>query len=88
MASRAQIPRWDGSRMPLSSELAEAVRERLEQARLGVFEGKEMRSVRPVLETQAAISAIPGRDELLIERVETREGHPPVLLSVRRPSGA
>ncbi len=69
------VPRWDGSRMPLSSELAEAVRERLEQARQGMFEGKEMRSVRPVLETQAAISAIPRRDELLIERVETREGH-------------
>jgi ATP-dependent Lhr-like helicase len=61
--------------MPLSSELAEAVRERLEQARLGVFEGKEMRAVRPVLETQAEISAIPRRDQLLIERVETREGH-------------
>ncbi|MEP6716387.1 MAG: ligase-associated DNA damage response DEXH box helicase [Terriglobia bacterium] len=69
------VPRWEGSRMPLSSELAEAVRVRLEQARLGVFEGKEMLSVRPVLETQASISAIPRRDELLIERVETREGY-------------
>ncbi len=69
------VPRWDGSRMPLSSELAEAVRERLEQARRGVFEGKEMQSVRPVLETQAEISAIPRRDQLLIERVRTKEGH-------------
>ncbi len=69
------VPRWEGSRMALSSELAEAVRERLEQARLGVFEGAEMRAVRPVLETQADISAIPRRDQLLIERVETREGH-------------
>lgn len=60
--------------MPVSSELAEAVRERLAQARLGDFEGPEMQSVRPVLETQATISAIPSRDELLIERVETREG--------------
>ncbi|HVW87422.1 MAG TPA: ligase-associated DNA damage response DEXH box helicase, partial [Bryobacteraceae bacterium] len=69
------IPRWEGSRMPLSSELAEAVRRCLDQARLGRFEAKEMKAVRPVLETQAAISAIPSRDELLIERVETREGH-------------
>ncbi len=69
------VPRWDGSRMPLSSELAEAVRERLEQARQGIFEGREMRAVKPVLETQADISAIPRRDQLLIERVETREGH-------------
>jgi ATP-dependent Lhr-like helicase len=69
------VPRWDGGRISLSSELSAAVRERLEQARLGIFEGKEMRSVRPVLETQAEISAIPRRDQLLIERVRTREGH-------------
>ena len=74
-AKVGQVPRWDGSRMPLSSELAEAVRERLEQARLGIFQGKEMRSVRPVLDTQSAISAIPRRDEFLIERVESREGN-------------
>jgi ATP-dependent Lhr-like helicase len=69
------VPRWDGARMALSSELSMAVRTRLDQASRGVFEGKEMRSVRPVLETQAQISAIPGEDELLIERVETSEGH-------------
>ena len=69
------VPRWDGSRMALSSELAEAVRRRLDEARRGVFEGREMRSVRPVLRTQADISAIPGREELLIERVETSDGH-------------
>ncbi len=69
------VPRWDGGRMSLSGELSEAVRERLEQARRGVFEGKEMRSVKPVLQTQADISAIPRRDQLLIERLKTREGH-------------
>ena len=74
-AKDGQVPRWDGSRMPLSSELAEAVRERLEQAREGVYEGKEMRSVKPVLETQRSISAIPSRGEILIERVRSKEGH-------------
>ncbi len=69
------IPRWDGSRMPLSSELAAAVRGRLEQARNGIFEGPEMQSVRPVLDTQSAWSRIPGIDEFLIERVKTKEGH-------------
>lgn len=70
-----EIPRWDGSRMPLSSELARAVRQRLEQARLGIYEVAEMEAVRPVLETQAQISAIPALDEFLIERVKTAEGH-------------
>jgi ATP-dependent Lhr-like helicase len=70
-----EIPRWDGSRMALSSELSRAVRARLETARKGIFEDAEMQAVRPVLETQAAISAIPALDEFLIERVQTGEGH-------------
>ena len=70
-----EIPRWDGSRMPLSSELALAVRARLEQARRGIFEVAEMEAVRPVLDAQASISAIPALDEFLIERVKTGEGH-------------
>jgi ATP-dependent Lhr-like helicase len=68
------VPRWAGTRMPLSSELADAVRRKLDEARRGQFVGPEMAAVRPVLELQAARSAIPGRDELLIERVETRDG--------------
>ena len=74
-ATTGEIPRWDGSRMPLSSELALAVRARLEQARNGIFEVAEMEAVRPVMEAQASISAIPALDEFLIERVKTAEGH-------------
>ncbi len=69
------IPSWQGSRMPLSSELAEAVRERLDQALRGVYEGAEMQAIRPVLETQSAISIIPARDEFLIERAITKDGY-------------
>jgi ATP-dependent Lhr-like helicase len=68
------VPRWAGTRMPLSSELSAAVRAKLDEARRGVFEGPEMRAVRSLLVLQAAWSAIPAPDELLIERVETREG--------------
>jgi len=69
------VPRWMGARMPLSTELAAAVREALEQARQGHFDTPELEAVRPVLETQAARSAIPRPEELLIERTETRDGH-------------
>ena len=34
-----------------------------------------MEAVRPILELQAAWSRLPAADELLIERVRTREGH-------------
>jgi ATP-dependent Lhr-like helicase len=69
------IPRWMGARMPLSTELAAALRRRLEEAREGTFRDPEMAAVRPILEIQARWSRIPAADELLVERVRTREGH-------------
>ncbi|MBV9772557.1 MAG: ligase-associated DNA damage response DEXH box helicase [Gemmatimonadetes bacterium] len=74
-SGKGAIPRWMGSRLPLSGELAAALRRRLEEASRGVFRGAEMEAVRPVLEIQARWSRIPAADELLVERVKTREGH-------------
>jgi ATP-dependent Lhr-like helicase len=71
---RARIPRWMGGRMPLSTELANAVRRRLEQAHDGHYEGPEMQAVRPLLELQAQWSAIPLPSQLLIEQIKSREG--------------
>ncbi len=68
------IPRWAGARMPLSTELASAVRDTLENARTGVYNTAELQSIKPLLLLQAERSAIPRPDELLIERCETREG--------------
>jgi len=69
------VPRWMGGRMPLSSQMAAGMRERLDAARVGVFDTPEMQCVRGVLEIQATMSRIPGRQELLIERLKSREGH-------------
>lgn len=69
------IPRWMGARMPLSTELAHALREKIDEARRGQYVGPEMIAVRPVLETQIDRSTLPAPDELLIEYTETRDGH-------------
>ena len=69
------IPRWMGSRLPLSGELAAALRNRLGEAARGEFRGPEMKAVEPILKVQAKWSRIPSPHELLIERVKTREGH-------------
>jgi ATP-dependent Lhr-like helicase len=61
--------------MPLSTELAAAVRDRLDRARRGHFDGPEMETVRPLLELQGRRSRIPAPNELLIERLRSREGH-------------
>lgn len=68
------VPRWMGSRMPLSSELAEAVRERLNLARQGRYPDREMTAVKPILDLQKDWSTLPATGELLVEAVETREG--------------
>ena len=68
------VPRWSGSRLPLSGSLAGAIRADLAQAKHGVLESPEMRALAPILAIQARWSALPDEDELLIERVEDREG--------------
>jgi ATP-dependent Lhr-like helicase len=68
------IPRWQGSRLPLSGELAAALRARLGEAADGNFRGPEMETLRPILEVQRKWSSIPRPGEFLIEKVKTREG--------------
>lgn len=69
------IPRWYGGGFPISIQLAEAVRRKLDEAIAGQYGSPEMQSVRKILELQAKWSRIPPTGELLIERVKTREGH-------------
>lgn len=69
------ITRWMGAKMPMSSRLAELVRGKLDEARRGVYAGPEMEAVRPILAIQARWSRIPGPHELLIEEVDSEDGH-------------
>jgi ATP-dependent Lhr-like helicase len=68
-------PRWSGGRLPLSGELAAGVRAKLDEARRGVWADPEMSAVRPVLDVQARWSRVPAADEVLAERITSREGH-------------
>ncbi len=75
----AAVPRWSGTRMPLSSELAEAVLAELEAAIATLDAGgrldlPEMQRVQPLLEIQRRWSAIPTRDTLVLETWQSREG--------------
>ncbi|MDB4481065.1 helicase-related protein, partial [bacterium] len=70
----AALPRWAGGRLPLSSELSEAVRDKLGDAKRGKFTGPEMKAVKPLLELQSKWSEIPDENSLLIEQVKTRDG--------------
>ncbi|MBA6067853.1 ligase-associated DNA damage response DEXH box helicase [Pseudomonas mosselii] len=71
---KAAIPRWNGGRMPLSGELADAMLAKLDAADQGVYDGPEMQLLRPLLQVQKAWSALPGKDTLLAETLKSREG--------------
>jgi ATP-dependent Lhr-like helicase len=72
---KGAVPRWAGGRLPLSTELAHAIRQELECAKYGELRSAEMELMAPILAVQATWSAIPAEDEFLIEQVETNEGH-------------
>ncbi|CDG84262.1 ligase-associated DNA damage response DEXH box helicase [Janthinobacterium agaricidamnosum] len=72
--SKGAVPRWQGGKMPMSSELAHAALEQLRLAALGRYDGPEMQALRPLLEIQQRWSALPGAASLLIESMSSREG--------------
>src|SRR4051812_21941810 len=81
----ALIPRWDGGRCPLSSEVSDSIRELLELWATGKpgpdpkrdepGSDPELRAVQRLLKLQNAWSRVPRRHEMLVEQTETREGH-------------
>lgn len=73
-SKKAAVPRWNGGRMPLSSELADAVVTQLDAAARGIFNSPEMQAVRPLLEVQRHWSALPREKTLLAEVMKSREG--------------
>ena len=68
-------PQWMGGRLPLSSMLADKIREKFEQAVEGNYADIEMQTIKPILDLQAKWSDIPSRKKLLIEKTKTRFGH-------------
>jgi ATP-dependent Lhr-like helicase len=71
----AVIPRWDGGRCPLSSEVSASIRELLELHVDGLENEPEMQAVKRLLRLQRAWSRVPRRHEILVEQTQTREGH-------------
>ncbi len=69
------VPRWMGGRMPLSSELSSALRRKIAEASIGKLIGREMKSLRGLFELQQRWSSLPREDELLIEKIKTRDGY-------------
>ncbi|MEM6998992.1 MAG: ligase-associated DNA damage response DEXH box helicase [Pseudomonadota bacterium] len=68
------VPRWQGGRLPLSTELAVSVREMLDP-KINVDETHELEKISELLSIQRQWSALPEPNQLLIETIKTREGY-------------
>jgi ATP-dependent Lhr-like helicase len=73
--TKGAVPQWQGGKMPLSTEMADAVLALLALAGQGDFFEPEMQAAQPMLQTQARLSVIPGPRDLLVEQFTSREGH-------------
>ncbi len=75
VGKRGIVPAWAGSRMPLSSELADATLAVLETVRQGdLFDEPELIAARPMLEAQSKLSRLPTTRSLLVEHYRSSEG--------------
>jgi len=70
-----RVPSWQGGRMPLSSQLSEMVRLKVDEAARHKESDVEMNFIRPLMDLQKLRSHLPRKDEFLIEYFETSEGH-------------
>jgi ATP-dependent helicase Lhr and Lhr-like helicase len=83
-SQRATVPRWMGGKFPLSTELADFMRRELgnmahdpaslDAARAQQSYGAEVALLAPQLRLQLKQSALPAADEVLVERLQSKEG--------------
>ncbi len=68
------IPRWGGGKASFTSLLSTGLRNKLEEASNGIYQGTEMKAIKPLLKKQEALSAIPKSNQLLTEQLKSDEG--------------
>ena len=68
------IPRWGGGKASFTSLLSNKMRNKLEEAANGIYNGPEMQCLKPLLEKHKELSHLPQARELLIEQITSDEG--------------
>lgn len=72
---KGQVPSWQGGRMPLSAQMGQMLRKKIEESHHNTASDPELQLIRPLWEVQNERSIIPRREQLLIERLRSREGY-------------
>jgi ATP-dependent Lhr-like helicase len=69
------VPSWMGGRMPLSSQMSEMIRFKINEVVEGKETDEEMKFLKPLFNLQQQRSHLPGKSEFLIEYFESNEGY-------------
>lgn len=73
--TKGTVPSWQGGKMPLSTEMADAVLALMQRAQQGDYSEPELQAAQPMLQTQASLSRLPTPGTLLVESYASKEGH-------------
>jgi ATP-dependent Lhr-like helicase len=69
------VPSWLGGRMPLSSQLSQYLRNKINDSIYGKTDDIEIKTIQPILDLQSRWSKIPANEEFLVEKIISREGY-------------
>ena len=69
------VPSWQGGRMPLSSQMSEMIRIKLDEVVRGKEKDVELVFLKPLFDLQRERSILPGKQEFLVEYFQTNEGY-------------
>lgn len=72
---KAKVTSWMGSRMPLTSQLGELLREEMQHFQSGKKRTPEIKALKDIINRQQQESIVPQSHEFLIETFKTREGY-------------
>jgi len=70
-----KVPSWQGGRMPLSSQMSEMIRLKIDQSATNTENDAEMKFLRPLMDLQKERSRLPKKNEFLIEYFHSSEGY-------------
>jgi len=73
-SQKGLVPSWQGGRMPLSSQMSEMLRKKINECLLPGKKSPELEKVQGLIQLQQELSSVPNKDQLLIERLHTDEG--------------
>ncbi len=70
-----KVPSWQGGRMPLSSQMSEMIRLKIDESATGNETDDEMRFLKPLMTLQRERSHLPKKNEFLVEYFHSSEGY-------------